>query len=155
MKTFRQFSEQAYSSYELVEGPVDYLRSSIKGKLQDVKNIPGGLKTYASQLKQKPLRTVASTGRQVIQPSVIGKSVISQAVKEPIKKVTGNSPIVNKAIDFGADWVAPYTPGWRKAGMSALRQVPRVGRGIVDLTRTAINIGGTIGGALSGLDKYN
>jgi len=39
--------------------------------------------------------------------------------------------------------------------MSALRQVPRVGRGIVDLTRTAINIGGTIGGALSGLDKYN
>jgi len=86
MKTFRQFSEQAYSSYELVEGPVDYLRSSIKGKLQDVKNVPGGLKTYASQLKQKPLRTVASTGRQVIQPSVIGKSVISQAVKEPIKK---------------------------------------------------------------------
>ena len=38
MKSFKQFSEQAYESYELVEGPVDYLKGKVKDQYQSLRN---------------------------------------------------------------------------------------------------------------------
>lgn len=110
MKTFKQFSEQAYESYELVEGPIDYLKSKIQSKVQSVKDYPSNLRSAASAIRKDPIGSLKAGSKGLTK--VVAKDVITSPIATRIKRVTGNNPITNLAIDTAAD-VASITP-WRQ-----------------------------------------
>ena len=113
MKTFKQFSEQAYESYELVEGPIDYLKGAVK-------DIPGQVKGYASSVKQDPVGFFKRGIKKAFSPSslkAMGKFGVKDTalmpITEPLKKKLGNNPIANTAIDTASSFVSAAP--WRKA----------------------------------------
>ena len=107
MKTFKQFSEQAYESYELIEGPIDYLRSKIKSKVQSVKDYPSTLRSAASAIKKDPIGSLKAGSKGLTK--VVAKDVITSPIATRIKRATGNNPIANLAIDTAADVASVIT----------------------------------------------
>lgn len=112
MKTFKQFSEQAYESYELVEGPIDYLKGVVK-------DIPGQVKGYASSVKQDPvgffkrgIKTAFSPPSLKAMGKFTAKDTALMPITEPLKKKLGNNPITNTAIDTASSLVSAVP--WRQ-----------------------------------------
>ena len=60
MKTFKQFSEQAYSQAQLVENPI---LSYASGVAKDIKNIPGNIRQGVSSLRKDPVGTIRRGAR--------------------------------------------------------------------------------------------
>ena len=124
MKTFKQFSEQAYESYELIEGPIDYLRSKIKSKVQSVKDYPSTLRSAVSAIKKDPIGSLKAGSKGLTK--VVAKDVITSPIATRIKRATGNNPIANLAIDTAAD-VASVTP-WKQTAKQVATQTPKLAR---------------------------
>ena len=101
MKTFNQFCTEAYEARQLTEGPLQFM-----GNLTGITPI---IKT-AQEFTKNPKATGATLTKS------LGKSLASQEVKtraareltKPVKTVTGNNPVINRALDIGADYVAPF-----------------------------------------------
>lgn len=114
MKTFKQFYQEAYQLNELD------LRSMGRSAVNVVR---GGVQ----QAIQNPRKAVVGGLKTIFDPKVIGKGAITRVVKEPIKRATGNNPILNKAIDVGADYIAPvarWGPALRTAAGGASVAIP-------------------------------
>ena len=128
MKTFKQFSEQAYSQAHLVENPILTYAS---GVAKDIKNIPGNIRQGVSSLRKDPVGTIRRGARGL--GTMMVKGEIGNQITRPIKNLTGNNPAINFALDTAND-VASYTPGWRSA---AKRVLPAVAKPLA-LATTAI-----------------
>jgi len=143
MKTFKQFSEQAYSQAHLVENPI---LSYASGVAKDIKNIPGNIRQGVSSLRKDPVGTIRRGARGL--GSMMVKGEIGNQITRPIKNLTGNNPAINFALDTATD-VASYTPGWRSAAKRVLPAVAKplaiAGAGIL-ATPTA-TADGTLTGA--------
>lgn len=109
MKTFKQFSEQAYESYELVEGPIDYLKGKVKDQYQSLRNTPASLRSAVSAVKKDPVGSLKAGGKSLGKMAV--KDYAMSPITTRIKRATGNNPAINLAVDTAAD-VASVTP-WR------------------------------------------
>ena len=107
MKTFKQFSEQAYESYELVEGPIDYLKGKVKDQYQSLRNTPAALRSAVSAVKKDPVGSLKAGGKSLGKMAV--KDYALRPVKTRIKSATGNNPVTNELIDYAAD-AASVTP---------------------------------------------
>lgn len=82
----------------------------------------------AYQLNEFNVRGALTTAaKTILNPKELfksgAKSAVAQIAKEPLKRATGNNPIINKAIDVGANWVAPAVR-WGPAARSAARALP-------------------------------
>lgn len=119
MKTFKQFSEQAYSQANLVENPI---LSYASGVAKDIKNIPGNIRQGVSSLRKDPVGTIRRGARGL--GSMMVKGEIGNQITRPIKNLTGNNPAINFALDSATD-VASYTPGWRSAAKRVLPAVAK------------------------------
>jgi|TARA_B100000035_G_scaffold290066_1_gene276902 hypothetical protein len=119
MKTFKQFSEQAYSQAHLVENPI---LSYASGVAKDIKNIPGNIRQGVSSLRKDPVGTIRRGARGL--GSMMVKGEIGNQITRPIKNLTGNNPAINFALDTATD-VASYTPGWRSAAKRVLPAVAK------------------------------
>ena len=119
MKTFKQFSEQAYSQAHLVENPI---LSYASGVAKDIKNIPGNIRQGVSSLRKDPVGTIRRGARGL--GSMMVKGEIGNQITRPIKNLTGNNPAINFALDTATD-VASYTPGWRSAAKRILPAVAK------------------------------
>tara|TARA_Y100000022_G_C13167245_1_gene336842 strand:- start:170 stop:661 length:492 start_codon:yes stop_codon:yes gene_type:complete len=119
MKTFKQFSEQAYSQAQLVENPI---LSYASGVAKDIKNIPGNIRQGVSSLRKDPVGTIRRGARGL--GSMMVKGEIGNQITRPIKNLTGNNPAINFALDTATD-VASYTPGWRSAAKRVLPAVAK------------------------------
>ena len=119
MKTFKQFSEQAYSQAHLVENPI---LSYASGVAKDIKNIPGNIRQGVSSLRKDPVGTIRRGARGL--GSMMVKGEIGNQITRPIKNLTGNNPAINFALDSATD-VASYTPGWRSAAKRVLPAVAK------------------------------
>ena len=119
MKTFKQFSEQAYSQAHLVENPI---LSYASGVAKDIKNIPGNIRQGVSSLRKDPVGTVRRGVRGL--GSMMVKGEIGNQITRPIKNLTGNNPAINFALDSATE-VASYTPGWRSAAKRVLPAVAK------------------------------
>ena len=129
MKTFKQFSEQAYESYELVEGPIDYLKSKTNQKIQDIKNIPSNLRSTASAVRQDPIGSLKTGVKGSVKSSFglgkwMAKDELLKSVTEPLKRVTGNNPVTNFAINTASD-IAAAAP-WRQTARTVVKQAPKL-----------------------------
>lgn len=129
MKTFKQFSEQAYESYELVEGPIDYLKSKTNQKIQDIKNIPSNLRSTASAVRQDPIGSLKTGVKGSVKSSFglgkwMAKDELLKPVTEPLKRVTGNNPVTNFAINTASD-IAAAAP-WRQTARTVVKQAPKL-----------------------------
>ena len=131
MKTFKQFSEQAYESYELVEGPIEYLKSKIQSKVQSVKDYPSNLRSAASAIKKDPIGSIRRGGPGI--GKWMAKDEILGPVAEPLKRITGNKPLTNTAIEIGKDVVAGIP--WRQTAKTVVRQAPRVAKTALDVAK--------------------
>ena len=119
MKTFKQFSEQAYSQAHLVENPI---LSYASGVAKDIKNIPGNIRQGVSSLRKDPVGTIRRGARGL--GSMMVKGEIGNQITRPIKNLTGNNPAINFALDTAND-IASYTPGWRSAAKRVLPAVAK------------------------------
>ena len=119
MKTFKQFSEQAYSQAQLVENPI---LSYASGVAKDIKNIPGNIRQGVSSLRKDPVGTIRRGARGL--GSMMVKGEIGNQITRPIKNLTGNNPAINFALDTATD-AASYTPGWRSAAKRVLPAVAK------------------------------
>lgn len=156
MKTFKQFSEQAYTSYELVENPVDYLKGKVTNKIQSLKDYPTTLRSAASAIKKDPVgsarRGVGGFGKWWVKDELL------EPVTKPLKRVTGNNPVTNTAIDSVSQAVA--TVPWRqtirgmanKGSQVARTHGPKLaktfGQNLLRGPKTALTVGSTILSAL-------
>lgn len=122
MKTFKQFSEQAYESYELVEGPIDYLKSKIQSKVQSVKDYPSTLRSAASAFKSDPVGSLKAGGKSLTKTTA--KSLMLDPIASRIKRATGNNPVANELIDYATFGVAS-TP-WRQTAKTVVKQAPKL-----------------------------
>ena len=98
MKTFKQFSEQAYSQAHLVENPILSYASSVA---KDIKNIPGNIRQGVSSLRKDPVGTIRRGVRGL--GSMMVKGEIGNQITRPIKNLTGNNPAINIALDTAND----------------------------------------------------
>jgi hypothetical protein len=119
MKTFKQFSEQAYSQAQLVENPI---LSYASGVAKDIKNIPGNIRQGVSSLRKDPVGTIRRGARGL--GSMMVKGEIGNQITRPIKNLTGNNPAINFALDSATE-VASVTPGWRSAAKRVLPAVAK------------------------------
>ena len=119
MKTFKQFSEQAYSQAHLVENPI---LSYASGVAKDIKNIPGNIRQGVSSLRKDPVGTIRRGARGL--GSMMVKGEIGNQITRPIKNLTGNNPAINMALDSATE-VASVTPGWRSAAKRVLPAVAK------------------------------
>tara|TARA_Y100001937_G_scaffold42851_1_gene60617 strand:+ start:3819 stop:4310 length:492 start_codon:yes stop_codon:yes gene_type:complete len=119
MKTFKQFSEQAYSQAHLVENPI---LSYASGVAKDIKNIPGNIRQGVSSLRKDPVGTIRRGARGL--GSMMVKGEIGNQITRPIKNLTGNNPAINFALDSATE-VASVTPGWRSAAKRVLPAVAK------------------------------
>lgn len=94
MKTFQQFCEDACQLNELD------LRSMGQ-------SVGSAVRSRVQQTIQNPRQAITSGARFLFDPRVIAKGAVTQVLKEPLKRATGNNPILNKVIDVGSDYVAP------------------------------------------------
>jgi len=133
MKTFKEFSEQAYYSYELVEGPIDYLKSKTNQKIQDIKNIPSNLRSTASAVRQDPIGSLKTGVKGSVKGGFglgkglgkwMAKDELMKPVTEPLKRVTGNNPVTNFAINTASD-IAAAAP-WRQTARTVVKQAPKL-----------------------------
>lgn len=129
MKTFKEFSEQAYYSYELVEGPIDYLKSKTNQKIQDIKNIPSNLRSTASVVRQDPIGSLKTGVKSGVKGAFglgkwMAKDELLKPVTEPLKRVTGNNPVTNFAIDTARE-TAAIVP-WRQTAKAVVKQAPKL-----------------------------
>jgi hypothetical protein len=131
MKTFKQFSEQAYESYELVEGPIDYLKSKVKSKVQSVRDYPSTLRTAASSIRRDPIGSIRRGGSGI--GKWMAKDELLRPVTEPLKKVTGNKPLTNIAIDTARETLSAVP--WRQTAKTVVKQAPRVAKGAFDVAK--------------------
>lgn len=118
MKTFKQFSEQAYSQAHLVENPI---LSYASGVAKDIKNIPGNIRQGVSSLRKDPVGTIRRGARGL--GSMMVKGEIGNQITRPIKNLTGNNPAINMALDTAND-VASVT-SWRGAAKRVLPVVAK------------------------------
>lgn len=80
----------------------------------------------AYQLNEIDLKSAVRTRASVLlNPKVLAKGAVTGALKEPLKKATGNNPILNKAIDVGADWIAPAVR-WGPAARAVAPAIPAI-----------------------------
>jgi hypothetical protein len=119
MKSFKQFSEQAYESYELVEGPVDYLKGKVKDQYQSLRNSPAALRSAVSAFKSDPVGSLKAGGMGL--GKMTAKGFITDPIAARVKKATGNNPVSNLAIDTAAD-MATITP-WRETAKKIATKV--------------------------------
>ena len=119
MKTFKQFSEQAYSQAHLVENPILSYASVVA---KDIKNIPGNIRQGVSSLRKDPVGTIRRGARGL--GSMMVKGEIGNQITRPIKNLTGNNPAINFALDSATE-VASVTPGWRSAAKRVLPAVAK------------------------------
>jgi len=143
MKTFKQFSEQAYESYELVEGPIDYLKSKVKSKVQSVRDYPSTLRTAASSIRRDPIGSIRRGGTGF--GKFMAKDELLGPITEPLKRVTGNKPLTNVAIDISRDVVSGIP--WRQTAKTVVRQAPRVAKGAFDAAKFGAGL--VFGGGLN------
>ena len=119
MKTFKQFSEQAYSQAHLVENPI---LSYASGVAKDIKNIPGNIRQGVSSLRKDPVGTIRRGARGF--GSMMVKGEIGDRLTRPIKNLTGNNPVINTALDTATE-IASYKSGWRSAAKRVLPAVAK------------------------------
>ena len=119
MKTFKQFSEQAYSQAHLVENPI---LSYASGVAKDIKNIPGNIRQGVSSLRKDPVGTIRRGARGL--GSMMVKGEIGNQITRPIKNLTGNNPVINTALDTATE-IASYKSGWRSAAKTILPKVAK------------------------------
>ena len=119
MKTFKQFSEQAYSQAHLVENPI---LSYASGVAKDIKNIPGNIRQGVSSLRKDPVGTIRRGARGL--GSMMVKGEIGNQITRPIKNLTGNNPAINMALDTATE-IASYKSGWRSAAKRVLPAVAK------------------------------
>lgn len=124
MKTFKQFSEQAYESYELVEGPIDYLKGKVKDQYQSLRNTPAALRSAVSAVKNDPVGSLKAGGKSLGKMTV--KDYALSPITTRIKSATGNNPATNLAVDTVAD-VASVTP-WRSTAKKIATKTPQLAR---------------------------
>jgi len=62
----------------------------------------------AQQFAKTPGASSVALGKGLASMEV--KSRAARALTKPVKSVTGNNPVINKALDIGADYVAPFVP---------------------------------------------
>jgi len=130
MKTFKQFSEQAYESYELVEGPIDYLKS----KIQSIKDYPSAVRSTASAIRRDPVGSLKRGVKGGVGLAKwTAKDELLRPVTEPLKRVTGNKPLTNIAIDTARQTLSAVP--WRQAAKEVVKQTPRVAKGALDVVR--------------------
>jgi hypothetical protein len=127
MKTFKQFSEQAYESYELVEGPIDYLKGKVKDQYQSLRNTPAALRSAVSAVKKDPVGSLKAGGKSLGKMAV--KDYALSPVKTRIKSATGNNPVTNQLIDYAADaaTVVPWRSTIKTFGKNLLVRGPQMG----------------------------
>ncbi len=78
----------------------------------------------AYDLQELDIKSAVKTGaRALLDPKTLAKGVVTQVLKGPLKKATGNNPILNKAIDVGADLVAPVVR-WGPAAKAVASAIP-------------------------------
>ena len=81
----------------------------------------------AYQLNEIDLKSIATGARSLLNPRFLVKGAVKGTVasglKEPLKRATGNNPLLNKAIDVGADWVAPAVR-WGPAARAVAPAIP-------------------------------
>ena len=150
MKTFKQFSEQAYSQAHLVENPILSYASSVK---KDIKNIPGNIRQGVSSLRKDPVGTIRRGVRGL--GSMMVKGEIGNQITRPIKNLTGNNPAINMALDTAND-VASVTPGWRgaaKKGLTAIAKPLALASAGILATPTAVADGTLTGAQRRELDQ--
>jgi len=142
MKTFNQFCTEAYESRQLTEGPLQFM-----GNLTGITPLVKG----AQQFAKTPGASSVALGKGLASMEV--KSRAARALTKPVKSVTGNNPVINKALDIGADYVAPFVPTPKaikepivKATQAAVTQGPKLARTfgknlLVRGPQTAVKIG--------------
>jgi len=141
MKTFKQFSEQAYESYELVEGPIDDLKSKVKSKVQSVRDYPSTLRTAVSSIRRDPIGSIRRGGSGI--GKWMAKDELLRPVTEPLKKVTGNKPLTNIAIDTARETLSAVP--WRQTAKIVVKQAPRVAKGAFDFAKFGASL---VGGSM-------
>jgi hypothetical protein len=99
MKTFNQFCTEAYEAKQLTEGPLQFM-----GKLTGITPLVKG----AQQFAKTPGASSVALGKGLASMEV--KSRAARALTKPVKAATGNNPVINQALDIGADYVAPFVP---------------------------------------------
>jgi len=140
MKTFQQFCQEAY--WELNEGVVDTL-----------KQVPQQVKQAAtseiSRLRTQPLRTLRGYTTGTLKGGAIAgvKGGVLDVAAPYIKKKLGNNPVTNTAVNVAKE-VLPYV-SWRNLSKQGIRTGANILRG----ARTAAQIGGAFGSALTGIDR--
>ena len=99
MKTFNQFYTEAYEARQLTEGPLQFM-----GNLTGITPLVKG----AQQSVKTPGASSVALGKGLASMEV--KSRAARALTKPVKTITGNNPVINQALDVGADYVAPFVP---------------------------------------------
>jgi len=99
MKTFNQFYTEAYEARQLTEGPLQFM-----GNLTGITPLVKG----AQQFVKTPGASSVALGKGLASMEV--KSRAARALTKPVKTITGNNPVINQALDVGADYVAPFVP---------------------------------------------
>lgn len=126
MKTFKQFSEQAYSQAHLVENPI---LSYASNQVNKIKNIPSNIDQTVKSLRKDPVGTLRRGGSASLRGlrglgTMMVKGEIGNQITRPIKNLTGNNPAINFALDSATE-VASYAPGWRSAAKRVLPAVAK------------------------------
>ena len=99
MKSFNQFCTEAYEAKQLTEGPLQFM-----GNLTGITPLVKGVQQFA----KTPRASSVSLGKGLASMEV--KSRVARELTKPVKTITGNNPVVNRALDIGADYVAPFVP---------------------------------------------
>ena len=126
MKTFKQFSEQAYSQAQLVENPILNFASD---QVNKIKNIPSNIDQTVKSLRKDPVGTLRRGGSASLRglrglSTAMVKGQIGREATQPIKNLTGNNPAINFALDTATD-IASYRPGWRSAARTILPKLAK------------------------------
>jgi len=100
MKTFNQFYTEAYEARQLTEGPLQFM-----GNLTGITPLVRTAQEFTKNPKATSVALTKSFGKSLASMEV--KSRAARALTKPVKAATGNNPTINRALDIGAEYVAP------------------------------------------------
>lgn len=119
MKTFQQFCEDAYLQLD-EQSLLDRAKGYVSSGLSDIRKNP-----------------VRALSRGVVKPFVKDLALDLTGVPEKVKKVGGNNPIVNTAVDAATTGLS-YAP-WRK--MVKPQNLARGAQTALNVGRNVLNVG--------------
>ena len=118
MKSYKQFVSEAYTHSKIIN------EFNIGNFARDrINDVGQGLRNF----KKNPLRSIRQGALGLGKFEV--KTRVASPVVNALKRVTGNKPVTNAALD-AAEFVAPMVP-WRKAAAFAAKPAAIAGAAIL------------------------